>query len=129
MATKQYTVTVEDDDRVAIQVLELLKEAFRRVDSGDAPAPAANPESGRMLEPCQICDKLFDAESLGTTKQLALSDIDKACPICVGAANRVWARFREAAVKEANEISRQLPQIVKDIRAGAPYPDYYRGLE
>lgn len=129
METK-YSVAISGDDTkgsAAAVLIEALRglgcQVVRLIDLKD------DAETDRNMRPCQVCDQLVDVDQLGTTQQLTLIDVNEACPVCVDTANRVWKRFREAAGKEASEIRRQLPQIVRDIRAGAEIPDYYRGFE
>lgn len=51
------------------------------------------------------------------------------CLLCRSTADRVEQLFNAGARLHWQEFTRQLPQMVRDIRAGADEPTFYRGFE
>lgn len=105
-------LTVDTDQPISEQVLQQL-----RTEGISVTAPPS--------APCAVCGGVF-AESALVHKP-ALGGL--ACEVCRGISHRIYEEFKGAAQRQWTEIQRQLPREVRAIRAGAPFPTFYRGFE
>lgn len=109
-------VLVEVAEAAAEGVLEVLVKAGQ-IQIVDAPPP---PET----RPCAVCGEAADVAHMPIH-----ADLGHICVICQTTAERLERQFRDAARKAYTEFRAQLAQLIRDARAGAPDPTFYRGFE
>ena len=112
---------IPEDSPAAAKVLEALEAMGVRVEHVDGKIIAPECPAG----PCHICAGIHALAQLEDKAALG----GKVCPTCLGIARAAWRKAQAAANRQLREFAGQLPQVVRDIRAGADEPTYYRGFE
>lgn len=109
-------VLVEVTEAAAQKMIEVLAQAgqLRVIDE---PTP-------QQAQACAVCGDVRDPAYMPVHTGLG-----QICPICQTTADRLEHQFREAARKAYSEFRSQLAQMIRDVRAGAPDPTFYRGFE
>lgn len=118
MATTTIRLCVPDASPAAQKLLEVLAALGVEVISEE--------EEFRTEAPCSVCGHLFDVAAL---EQGLDWTPGPACSICVEVARRVLDEWHSAANRGLRELRDQLPRVIRDIRAGAAVPSFYRGFE
>lgn len=74
---------------------------------------------------CSLCGGVHAVGEM--TEKVPLGGL--VCPTCMDIARRLWRKAVHAGRLQLDEFAHQLPQIVRDIRAGCEEPTLYRGFE
>jgi hypothetical protein len=78
----------------------------------------------RAPETCPLCGQPSVREALSYNEMLET----RVCMVCDQAAQRIRAAYYGAETRQRDELKRQLPQLVRDLRAGAEVPEFFRGI-
>lgn len=74
--------------------------------------------------PCAICRELHVESEMEDRPRLG----GLICSVCAETATRIYRNAQRAASREMANLVPQIPQIIRDLRAGCEEPTYYRGL-
>lgn len=101
------------------KILKVLSEDLGAVIEIEDP-PEAEPERAPV---CAVCEH--------TTTEVHYHEAlhEEICLVCWRAADRLVAQFNADLVRHEREFRGQLKQMVRDVRAGADDPTFYRGFD
>jgi hypothetical protein len=115
------TLEIDVLDLTGLGILDALHEA-RHVTMREADTLAPEPEQ-EVLPICQVCGQ-------PTTEVQSHTSLEEdVCLLCFQATTKIVNRYRRALERHDREFHAQLAQMVRDVRAGATEPTFYRGLE
>jgi len=80
----------------------------------------------RSIDLCEVCGA---AVAVDTLRRCPWLDNKSLCKACLSIAMLVKRDFDEAAARHWLSVQRQLPQVIRDIRAGARVPTFFHGID
>lgn len=114
-------VTLDVQDMAGVGIIQALAEAGHITIRRKQDPPVPEPEE--QLPVCPVCGQPTKSLQLQATLE------QEVCLLCHVAAGKIVNRYRQDLQRHDQEFHGQLSQMVKDVRAGADEPTFYRGLE
>jgi hypothetical protein len=91
--------------------------------------PITQPGNRRLAESvgvaCAVCGEVHARHTMDYSDALG----GLTCQTCRESGRVIYDAARDAARRHLFEIRRQLPQLIRDRRAGADTPSFYQGFE
>lgn len=113
-------LSVPENSPAAVKVLEALQAMGATATRSDGVIRSTVP-SGT----CAVCGGVFGLITMKESRALG----GTTCRSCRETGDKLWREARDAAHRQLCEIRGQLPQVIRDVRAGGEAPTYYRGFE